>query len=163
MARKREALDVHELRPRRRKARPFARRLATKKAQRSRHQVKSMSRIERDAVEGGDRKRPADPFCALLLSDEPRRGRDDGPRYPIAHGNRGDLAIGIVAPSGMVSVADPRKADEGENFENFTFTSVRHWGENSNGVWRVRVLDTEKNGVDGALLKVTLRFYGTAR
>jgi len=81
----------------------------------------------------------------------------------IAHGNRGDLGIGIVAPSGMVSVADPRKADEGENFENYTFTSVRHWGENSDGVWRVRVLDTEKNGVDGALLKVTLRFYGTER
>lgn len=63
----------------------------------------------------------------------------------------------------MISAADPRKADEGENFESFTFTSVRHWGESSKGVWRVRVLDTEKNGVDGALLKVTLRLYGTQR
>lgn len=81
----------------------------------------------------------------------------------VAHGKRGDLAFGIVSPTGMVSVADPRAADENENFENYSFTSVRHWGESTNGVWRVRLLDAVGNGIAGVVTKVTLRFYGTAQ
>lgn len=81
----------------------------------------------------------------------------------VPHGNRGDLGIAIISPSGMVSIAEPREKDENEDFLNYSFTSVRHWGENSTGVWRVRVIDTAKNGSTGTLTKASLRIYGTAR
>lgn len=81
----------------------------------------------------------------------------------VAHANRGDLGFAIISPSGMVSVAEPRPADEGANFVNYKFTSVRHWGEDSTGVWRVRVLDLAANGVSGAFLKATIRLWGTAQ
>jgi subtilisin family serine protease len=81
----------------------------------------------------------------------------------VAHSNRGDLGFAIISPSGMVSIAEPREADEGEDFVNYTFTSVRHWGEDSAGVWRVRVIDTVENGETGTFQKATLRMYGTAK
>jgi hypothetical protein len=80
----------------------------------------------------------------------------------VKHGKRGDLAFGITAPSGMISIANPRSADDGANFEDYLFTSVRHWGETSSGTWRVSVLDANANGVTGEVLSVTLRVYGTA-
>lgn len=81
----------------------------------------------------------------------------------VAHENRGDLGFGILAPSGMRSLADPRPPDEGADFENYMFTSVRHWGESSKGTWKVLVADTVKNGVGGEVGRVTLRVYGTER
>lgn len=80
----------------------------------------------------------------------------------LKHDKRGDLAFGIVSPSGMVSVAAPRPADDGSGFEDYMFTSVRNWGEASAGIWRVIVRDNVANGVGGELLNVTLRVYGTA-
>ncbi len=81
----------------------------------------------------------------------------------VEHGMRGDLGFVLISPSGMVSVADPRPADEGKDFKEFTFTSVRHWGENSSGVWRVRAIDTKGNGTAGAMRKAAVRIYGTER
>lgn len=81
----------------------------------------------------------------------------------IAHKRRGDLGFVLVSPSGMISIAEPRKPDEGEDFESYTFTSVRHWGEDSAGSWRVRAIDREGNGITGVLKKVTVRIYGTER
>lgn len=81
----------------------------------------------------------------------------------VEHEQRGDVGFALVSPSGMISVAENRPADEGENFENYTFTSVRHWGENSTGVWQVRAIDVNGNGMSGVLRRVTVRIYGTAR
>lgn len=81
----------------------------------------------------------------------------------VAHKKRGDLGFVLTSPSGMRSIADPRAADEGENFEKYTFTSVRHWGENSAGVWRVQAIDTKGNGITGVLQRVTVRIHGTER
>jgi len=80
----------------------------------------------------------------------------------IRHSNRGDLAFGITSPSGMVSIANPRLPDDGANFEDYMFTSVRHWGESNRGIWRVGILDNASNGKTGEILNVTLRVYGTA-
>ncbi len=79
----------------------------------------------------------------------------------IAHDQRGDLAFVIQSPSGMLSVAAPRAADEGKDLENYIFTSVRHWGENSSGTWKVKVLDSKKNGKIGAVGDLTVTIYGT--
>ena len=77
------------------------------------------------------------------------------------HPVRGELSVEIVSPSGMVSTADRRPKDMGENFEGYRFTSSRHWGETSGGVWKVKVSDEDENGKIGILKQVKLRIIGT--
>jgi subtilisin-like proprotein convertase family protein len=61
----------------------------------------------------------------------------------------------------MKSIVPGRKADENEDFTNFGFTSIRHYGERSRGVWTVRILDPEENGNEGYVTKVSLRAFGS--
>ncbi len=76
----------------------------------------------------------------------------------VTHSFRGDLRFIVTAPSGMQSLVDHRPADRAANL-NWTFTSVRHWGEHSTGVWSVRVADVD--AVDtGTLNSLTLRIWG---
>jgi subtilisin family serine protease len=81
----------------------------------------------------------------------------------VEHAKRGDVGFVIISPSGMISVAENRPKDEGANFEDFLFTSVRHWGENSAGVWRVRIIDVTGNGIQGRAGDISVRIYGTER
>ncbi len=80
----------------------------------------------------------------------------------VQHANRGDLSFVITSPSGMRSIAAPRPNDDGSDFDGFTFTSVRHWGENSAGIWRVAIADSNPNGLTGEVRNVAMRLYGTA-
>ncbi len=80
----------------------------------------------------------------------------------VEHARRGDLGFIIASPSGMVSVVDPRSPDEGADFEDYTFTSVRHWGESSAGKWTVKVVDA-KSGVSGRAGAITVRLHGVAQ
>lgn len=58
------------------------------------------------------------------------------------HTFRGDLAITLTSPSGTVSeLAETRGADGGKDYPGWTFSTVRNWGEESNGVWTVHVVD----------------------
>ncbi len=77
------------------------------------------------------------------------------------HPVRGEVNFEIQGPSGMSSMADRRPKDQGSNFTNYRFTSTRHWGERSDGVWKVTVADTEENGKTGVVKQVTLRIFGT--
>lgn len=79
----------------------------------------------------------------------------------VTHGNRGDLRLEIESPSGMPGIVEPRPLDDGSDLKSFQFSSVRYWGEQSSGVWKVKVLDTVANGARGSLTGVTLRVYGT--
>lgn len=81
----------------------------------------------------------------------------------VDHPNRGEVGFVIESPSGMKSIVETRTPDDGENFKSFQFMSVRHWGERSNGVWKVSAIDTEANGDTGALRAVTIRLYGAAQ
>ncbi|GHC63560.1 S8 family serine peptidase [Roseibacillus persicicus] len=81
----------------------------------------------------------------------------------ITHSYRGDLAIKLISPSGTVSqLAETRGTDSGNNYSNFTFSSVRHWGEKSTGVWTVNVSDGSGTDI-GTLRSLTLTAYGTPR
>jgi kexin len=81
----------------------------------------------------------------------------------VAHPLRGDLSFVLVSPSGMKSIAQRRPNDDTANFTSFTFTSVRHWGETSSGIWELRVTDRVANGSKGTLESATMKVYGTAR
>jgi len=77
----------------------------------------------------------------------------------ITHPYRGDLRIKLVSPSGMVSELMKVRNDEGDNYSNWTFMTVAHWGENPNGVWTLRIADEGAADV-GSLSSWTLRVHG---
>ena len=83
--------------------------------------------------------------------------------FSIKHANRGDITIGFISPSGMLSVAQPRPNDDNADFTNYTMTSVMHWGESSAGTWKLVFADNVANGVAGTITAAKLRFLGTAQ
>ena len=74
---------------------------------------------------------------------------------------RGDWDIDLIAPTGTVSTfARQRNADVFADFRPFTFTSLRHWGEDARGTWAIRVSD-RRAGQQGTLDSWELRVHGT--
>ena len=96
----------------------------------------------------------------------------------INHPDRGELEIELVSPSGTVSrlaethtsgFLDPTTGqfnttprDENANYPNWTFSTVHNWGEDSRGLWTLKVADRKKNNF-GLLNSATLTLYGTAK
>ncbi len=76
------------------------------------------------------------------------------------HASRGHLAVTLTSPSGMVSRLAERHADTGDHYSAWTFSSMRCWGENSQGVWTLRVSDLT-SGTTGTLTAATLTVHGT--
>lgn len=76
------------------------------------------------------------------------------------HAYRGDLEIILTSPAGTVSRLMGQNFDGGTNYVDWTFTSVRHWGESASGNWTVRVAD-RMSGDLGTLNSVAVRLYGS--
>ncbi|MBK8091267.1 MAG: S8 family serine peptidase [Verrucomicrobiaceae bacterium] len=76
------------------------------------------------------------------------------------HGRRGDLNITLTSPSGMTSTLFSAHAADSNLNMDWTFSSVRHWGENAAGNWLVNVSDSVV-GSPGTLTGVTLTLFGT--
>lgn len=77
---------------------------------------------------------------------------------------RGNLKITLISPSGTLStLLSPRIRDEFEDtFNEWPFLSVHFWGENPNGVWELRIENSNiKSSVPGSLLSWTIIAYGT--
>lgn len=83
-------------------------------------------------------------------------------RINATHNRRGDLTIKLVSPSGTVStLASYSKRDTGANYADWTFSTVRHWGESSRGIWSV-VASEPDDDVNGSLASATIAMHGTA-
>jgi len=63
------------------------------------------------------------------------------------HTRRGDLRIVLIAPSQTQSVLAVKHGDRNANYSGWTFTSVRHWGENSRGTWKLVIADEAPGNV----------------
>jgi len=82
-------------------------------------------------------------------------------KVSISHPARGQLAITLTSPSGTVSrLAEPHN-DIGADYAEWSFTSVRHWGEKSTGKWTVTVAD-KLAGKTGTLSTASIEISGTA-
>jgi subtilisin family serine protease len=57
------------------------------------------------------------------------------------HTRRGDIRVVLVSPVGTKSVMAVPHGDRHAHYTGWTFTSVRHWGENSMGVWKLILSD----------------------
>lgn len=79
----------------------------------------------------------------------------------ITHANRGDLEVVLVSPYGTTSRLMEVHGDTGDHYRNWTFSSVRHWGEQANGTWTVRVAD-KRSGTSGTLNYLKLELFGTS-
>ncbi|XP_011408814.2 PREDICTED: proprotein convertase subtilisin/kexin type 7-like [Amphimedon queenslandica] len=89
----------------------------------------------------------------------------------IDHTYRGALILDLVSPSGTVShLATSRKKDSSsKGLRDWTFTTVRCWGEGPLGVWSLQVADDTSIGIPpdtegesrGYLLQWSIKLYGT--
>lgn len=76
------------------------------------------------------------------------------------HASRGHLAVTLTSPGGTVSRLAERHADTGDHYSAWTFSTVRSWGENSQGTWTLKIADLT-SGTIGTLTAATLTVYGT--
>jgi hypothetical protein len=82
----------------------------------------------------------------------------------IEHTNRAELEITLISPSGTSSlVLDNFTGAAGEQniAYEFPLSTVRCWGEEFSGAWRVRVRDTVAGGGVGEILQAKITGYGT--
>jgi len=77
----------------------------------------------------------------------------------ITHTYRGDLAVTLTSPTGMTSRLAATHSDPGNNYSNWTFSSVRHWGELTPGTWTLKVADLAAQDT-GTLNSATLTVTG---
>lgn len=59
----------------------------------------------------------------------------------VTHTYRGDLEFLLTAPSGTTSLLGTTRNDAANNYDDWTFTTVRNWDELSDGLWTLRLRD----------------------
>ncbi|KAI7862795.1 peptidase S8/S53 domain-containing protein [Spinellus fusiger] len=80
----------------------------------------------------------------------------------IEHSCRGDLEILLESPQGVQSqLGTPREHDtSNEGFLEWTFMSVKHWGENPVGHWTLRIIDHINPHHTGHFIRWKLTLWG---
>ena len=79
----------------------------------------------------------------------------------VFHSYRGDLEIKLTSPSGTVStLATKESEDDGSNYYDWNFSSVRHWGESAKGKWILTIKDLDPL-TTGTFDSARLTLYGT--
>jgi len=83
----------------------------------------------------------------------------------ITHASRGELEIQLTSPDGTTSrLAEKHTsyAADPADYPNWTFSTVHNWGEDSRGLWKLKIAD-RVSGNTGTLNSATLTLYGTAK
>ena len=78
----------------------------------------------------------------------------------IDHDFRGDLEMILTSPSGHQSVLSEKHDDSNNDWNDWMFTSVQHWDEDSYGTWTLSIED-QGNGDEGTFYDWELNIYGT--
>eukprot|EP01095_Lingulamoeba_sp_RSL-Kostka_P016267 TRINITY_DN78_c7_g1_i1.p1 TRINITY_DN78_c7_g1~~TRINITY_DN78_c7_g1_i1.p1 ORF type:complete len:576 (+),score=248.43 TRINITY_DN78_c7_g1_i1:14-1741(+) len=79
--------------------------------------------------------------------------------FSATHNRRGDLMVELISPSGISSSFAHVHSDSGHDYDNWLFTSFKHWGEESLGDWTLRVSDGKRYN-SGTFDRWTLNLYG---
>jgi subtilisin-like proprotein convertase family protein len=58
-----------------------------------------------------------------------------------------DIRVVLVSPTGTKSVLAVQHGDRHAHYTGWTFTSVRHWGENPKGSWKLILSDEAAGNV----------------
>ncbi|MES2921402.1 MAG: S8 family serine peptidase [Verrucomicrobiota bacterium] len=84
-------------------------------------------------------------------------------KLSATHSRRGELEVTLTSPAGMVSTLAEVHSDPNANYSNWTFSSVRNWGEISTGTWTLRVADLgTTNSAGGTLTAAELKIFGSS-
>ncbi len=78
----------------------------------------------------------------------------------ISHSRRGQLELFLVSPSGTESRLAEVRTDNNAHPSNWTYMTVRNWGESAVGTWTVRVAD-RVSGRTGTLNGAHLTLFGS--
>lgn len=78
----------------------------------------------------------------------------------VTHTYRGDLQFTLTAPTGTQSILGTVRNDSGDNYNNWIFTSVRHWDEMATGLWTLAIRDGMSADI-GTLNSWSIAVYGT--
>ena len=79
----------------------------------------------------------------------------------LTHTYVGDLEIIITSPQGTESIVSTRRGDTTDDMVDYVFTSLRSWGESSQGTWTVEMADLA-NQDTGTWGDFAINVYGTA-
>lgn len=79
--------------------------------------------------------------------------------FTAQHSFRGNLYITLKSPFGTVSVLQEVHNDRNANIDGWVYTTVRNWGETSDGEWTLHVED-KANGYTGSWTSWQLNVYG---
>uniref|UniRef100_A0AAQ6A9F3 P/Homo B domain-containing protein n=1 Tax=Amphiprion ocellaris TaxID=80972 RepID=A0AAQ6A9F3_AMPOC len=82
----------------------------------------------------------------------------------ITHPCRGNVEIVLVCPSGMTSVIGARRAIDRDaaGYQDWTFSTVRCWGEKAEGQYTLKISDHSKMSAVGVLKQWKLTLYGSS-
>ncbi len=80
--------------------------------------------------------------------------------FDADHNARGDLEVSLVSPSGTISYLSTQHSDNGNNYNNWRFSTVHNWDEDSAGVWTLNVKDLD-SGTDGTWNNWRMTIYGS--
>jgi subtilisin family serine protease len=80
-------------------------------------------------------------------------------RLTVENTKKGDLTITLTSPDGTESVFCEPHSDQDNSFTNWTFMTVRNWGEMSNGTWTLSI--TNHGVTSGNLTEAELVVFGT--
>ncbi|TKS81358.1 Proprotein convertase subtilisin/kexin type 7 [Collichthys lucidus] len=86
----------------------------------------------------------------------------------ITHPCRGNVEIVLVCPSGMTSVIGARRAIDRDSagYQDWTFSTVRCWGEKAKGLYTLKISDhkeqSEQCAAVGMLKQSSLTLYGSS-
>jgi len=82
----------------------------------------------------------------------------------INHTKRGDVEVEIVSPNGIKSIlASMRRSDNAQTgYPGWTFMSVKHWGENPIGDWKLKVSNQDDPIHNGTFLGWNMVFWGSS-
>ncbi|KAI3630140.1 hypothetical protein MIR68_011575 [Amoeboaphelidium protococcarum] len=80
----------------------------------------------------------------------------------VEHQKRGDLSFKLRSPNNVESLLGKRRYSDysTDGFRNWTFTTVKHWGEPVEGVWTLVVEDMVNADMTGTLEGYQFTFYG---
>lgn len=77
----------------------------------------------------------------------------------VSHNNIGDLRITITSPGGTECAVAKTGGSSQNNLNNYLFTSVRTWDEQSSGDWVITVSD-RSGGTSGVWNDFSMKIYG---
>jgi subtilisin-like proprotein convertase family protein len=75
------------------------------------------------------------------------------------HNSIGDLRVTLTSPAGTSSILADQRFDSTSGYNNYVFTTVRHWDERARGQWTLNVADTRAGSL-GFLSSWQLKIYG---